>query len=307
MPPRVTVIIPTYNWSEVLPFSIGSVLRQTFTDYELLVVGDGCTDDSERSVRAIADPRVRWINLPHHTRHQSAPNNEGLRQARGDIVAYLGHDDLWLPHHLDAHVRALDASDSDLACSLCMTVAPGERAGWPSIPRPQRGGFSPPAGMTHRRRVTEAIGGWREYATLDEARDVSPDVELWRRARAARRSFTFVPRLTAIKLPAAWRRDVYRTRPCHEQAQWLARIDAEPDLEATLLANCLASGEAPIGIRYGDLLRLVVRQTVGRVRRRLMFPAAFRTARRGRREANRRFKGLEAASPGGKNDARQRD
>ncbi|MGH7485232.1 MAG: glycosyltransferase family 2 protein, partial [bacterium] len=106
MPPRVTVIIPTWNRSSVLPYSIGSVLRQTFRDFELIVAGDGCTDDSEQVVSAIGDPRLRWINLPANTRHQSGPNNEALRQARGEIIAYLGHDDLWLPHHLAAHVAA---------------------------------------------------------------------------------------------------------------------------------------------------------------------------------------------------------
>src|SRR3954469_5228985 len=108
--PRVTVIIATYNWSNVLPYSIGSVLRQTFTDFELLVVGDGCTDDSEQVVASIDDPRVRWINLSANTRHQSGPNNEGLRQARGMLIAYLGHDDLWLPHHLEAHIKAIEES-----------------------------------------------------------------------------------------------------------------------------------------------------------------------------------------------------
>src|SRR5438552_3536771 len=58
--PRVSVVIATYNWSSVLPFSIGSVLRQTFSDFEVLVIGDGCTDDSERVVAAIDDPRIRW-------------------------------------------------------------------------------------------------------------------------------------------------------------------------------------------------------------------------------------------------------
>jgi glycosyltransferase involved in cell wall biosynthesis len=99
--PRVTVIVPTYNWSTVLPYPIGSVLRQSFTDFEVLVVGDGCTDDSEQVVTAVTDPRVRWINLPVNDGHQSAANNEGLRQSRGSIIAYLGHDDLRLPHHLE--------------------------------------------------------------------------------------------------------------------------------------------------------------------------------------------------------------
>ncbi|MFL6248090.1 MAG: glycosyltransferase family 2 protein [Thermoanaerobaculia bacterium] len=285
MAPRVTVIIPTYNWSAVLPYSIGSVLRQTFRDFELLVIGDGCTDDSERVVATFDDPRVRWINLPANIGQQSGPNNEGLRQARGEIIAYLGHDDLWLPHHLAAHVEALDANGADLAYSICMLIA-ANGSFWPSIPRPAAGMFSPPTGMTHRRAVTEELGGWREVQSLDESREWSPDVELWRRAKTAGRKFTFVPRLSAIKFPAAWRRDVYRERPSHEQARWLARIDAEPHLESEVLVQCLTNEDVPTGIPYRDLLRHVTRQTLGRVRRRFSFP--------GRRtfDRNRRYKGL---------------
>src|SRR3954454_13925046 len=150
MSPRVTVIIATYNWSSVLPYSIGSVLRQTMQDFEILVAGDGCTDDSEQVVAAIRDPRIHWFNLPANTRHQSAPNNEGLRQARGEIIAYLGHDDLWLPHHLQAHVAALDATGADLASSICTLVAP-DGSFWAAIPSPRNEWFSFPTCITHRR------------------------------------------------------------------------------------------------------------------------------------------------------------
>src|SRR5215213_5959006 len=164
--PRLTVIIPTYNWSSVLPYSIGSALRQTFSDFEVLVVGDGCADDSESVVKAIDDERVRWINLPVNAGHQSAPNNEGLRQARGDVIAYLGHDDLWLPHHLSCLLAAIGAG-ADIAFGITERIVPGVA----SAPAPPRlkyvpGQWIPPTGVVHRRRVVERVGGWGDYRAL---------------------------------------------------------------------------------------------------------------------------------------------
>jgi len=291
VPARVTVIIATYDWSSVLPYSIGSVLGQTFRDFELLVVGDGCTDDSEQVVAAIDDPRVRWINLPKNTRHQSGPNNEGLRQAQGEIIAYLGHDDLWLPHHLEAHVRALDDAPADVAYSLCLLVA-ADGSYFPSLPRPSSGVFSPPSCTTHRRAVTDALGGWHAWGSAESRANLSPDVELWRRAKTAGRPFTFVPRLTGIKFPAWWRRDVYRMRPNHEQAHWFARIGAEPDLEAKLLTQLVTSESVPNGVRYADLLRHLAQQTLGRIRRRFELPSFGRKPRHVELDDIRRRKGL---------------
>lgn len=222
MSPRVTVIIATYNWSSVLPYSIGSVLGQTFSDFELLVIGDGCTDDSEAVVRGIADPRVQWINIPRHG-HQSGPNNEGIRRARGELIAYLGHDDLWLPHHLEVLVRALDAG-ADVAHSAVALVWPDGR---------RQAATLLPTGTMHRRSMIDVAGGWRDYREIE----LVPETDLLERAREAGLRFTFVPRLTGIKLSAAARRGVYRERPSHEQAAWLARIRSEPDLEMTELMS----------------------------------------------------------------------
>lgn len=224
--PRVTVIIPTYNWSTVLPYSIGSVLAQTFADFELLVIGDGCTDDSEEVVRAIDDPRVSWANIAR-SGHQFGPNNEGLRRARGEYIAYLGHDDLWLPHRLAVGVAALDAG-ADLAHSLLLQVPPQGEA---TISAPTL--TPPPSCVMHKRAMTEALGGWRDFRALS----VTPELDLWTRAAAAGFAFAFVPRLTGVKFSAAVRRNVYGERPSHEQAAWLARIRAEPELEAIELAK----------------------------------------------------------------------
>lgn len=226
--PRVTVIIPTYDWSSVLPFSIGSVLAQTFTDFELLVIGDGCTDDSQQVVESIADPRVRWINIAR-TGHQSGPNNEGLRQARGEIIAYLGHDDLWMPHHLAQHVAMIDAG-ADVSVSLVAFVRPDGVIGIP-LPDRRSGSFMVPTGMVHRASMTQAIGGWRDFREIS----ISPEADLMLRVFAARLLHAPLERLTAIKFPAASRKNVYRTRPCHEQAAWTARIRSENDLEAKIL------------------------------------------------------------------------
>lgn len=288
MPPLVTAIIATYNWSSVLRYAIGSVLRQTFSDFELLVVGDGCTDDSADVVAAANDRRIRWINLPANTRHQSGPNNEGLRHARGEIVAYLGHDDLWLPHHLASMVIALERTKSDLAYALALNVGP-DGSVWPVIPRPAYGSFSSPLSMSHRRRVTEEIGGWRDYRELNDP----PDVELWRRAQARGYTFTFVPRLTGIKFPARWRRGVYGTRPSHEQAAWLARIDADADFEAHELVNVIVSDDAGNGLPYRNLAGNFLRQTSRRIRWRFGLPGLGLLSRPGQTiDRIRRFKGL---------------
>ncbi|MBV8546706.1 MAG: glycosyltransferase family 2 protein [Acidobacteria bacterium] len=292
MSPRVSVIIATYNWSSVLPYSIGSVLRQTMQDFEILVVGDGCTDDSEQVVAAIGDPRIRWFNLPANTRHQSGPNNEGLRQARGEFIAYLGHDDLWLPHHLEAHVAALDPGGIAMTYSLLISLVPEAAEPRPVRPRPQDGSWSPPSSTVHRRSVTEALGGWRDYREVV----VPPEIDLWRRARAAGFEFKFVPRLTAIKFPASQRCGVYRTRPSHEQAAWSSRIASEPDLEATLLAEIVSGWDIVGRLNDRELVRRLIPELIVRAGRRLRRPLQLLASLWPRKGAVinsvRRFKGL---------------
>jgi len=290
MDPSVTVIIPTYNWSSVLPYSIGSVLRQTFTDFELLVVGDGCTDDSEAVVRRVGDPRIKWINLPTNTGHQSEPNNEGLRQARGQFIAYLGHDDLWLPHHLSCLVSALDEG-ADLAYGMSLLLAEGcGRRPEPLEERYQPDMWIPPTSVVHRRSVTNHIGSWRRYRELD----TNPEYDLWRRAYTANYRFAFVPRFTAIKFPAAARRDVYKIRPCHEQAAWSERIQNEDDFEIVeLVRTILAMAQA-----RPKPYRVLVQEFLEETRKRLMSRSRHLMPRPARPkgdwiDAGREFKGLQ--------------
>src|SRR5919109_2218405 len=124
--PAVTVIIATYNFSAALRYTIRSALAQTVRDFELLVVGDACTDESEEVVRSFADSRIQWINLPQRSGSQAGPNNAGLERARGEYIAYLGHDDLWWPDHLAVGLRTIATTGADMSVAVAIINAPPE-------------------------------------------------------------------------------------------------------------------------------------------------------------------------------------
>ncbi len=112
-PPAVSVIIPTYNRAELVTRAIGSVLGQTFQDFEVLVVDDGSTDATEAVVGEVGDPRVRYLRQPHN-QGVSAARNRGMREARGPFIAFLDSDDEWFPEKLERQVECLRAAPADV-------------------------------------------------------------------------------------------------------------------------------------------------------------------------------------------------
>jgi len=123
--PAVSIVIATYNRSRALAHAIESVLRQVFMDWELIVVGDACTDDTAELVARYvdADARVRFVNLERHWGEQSAPNNMGRSLARAPLIAYLSHDDFWLPHHLKACTESLAVTGADLVLGTAANIS----------------------------------------------------------------------------------------------------------------------------------------------------------------------------------------
>lgn len=105
--PLVSVLITTLNSTRFIDATIASALQQTLTDFEILVLDDGSTDDTVERVRSVHDPRVRVWQYPH--RGAPVTLNAGLHLARGRYVALLDHDDLWLPAKLARHVEAFEA------------------------------------------------------------------------------------------------------------------------------------------------------------------------------------------------------
>ncbi|MFQ5672459.1 MAG: glycosyltransferase family 2 protein [Nitrospinales bacterium] len=111
----VSIVIPTYNRAYCLAEAVGSVLRQTFRDYELLVVDDGSTDDTGAVVSRF--PEVRYFRLADNA-GVSRARNFGASQAVGRYLCFLDSDDSWLPEKLQQQV---DAMESRPQCAVCYT------------------------------------------------------------------------------------------------------------------------------------------------------------------------------------------
>lgn len=108
--PKISVIIPTYNRSRFLGTALRSVLDQTFADFEVLVVDDGSTDDTRNVVAAFeADSRVRYIHQANRGGGAASARNTGVRNSRGDLIAFLDDDDVWLSTKLEYQLEALAA------------------------------------------------------------------------------------------------------------------------------------------------------------------------------------------------------
>ncbi|NWF60286.1 MAG: glycosyltransferase family 2 protein [Fischerella sp.] len=104
--PKVSVVIPAYNAMAFLPETLASVLQQTFTDFEVLIVNDGSSDNIIEWASAITDPRVKLISQANQ--RVSSARNTGITNAQGEYIAFLDADDLWEPTKLEKQVRCLD-------------------------------------------------------------------------------------------------------------------------------------------------------------------------------------------------------
>ena len=104
--PLVSVIMPTFNRADTIRRAIRSVQAQTFTDWELIVVDDGSTDNTVALIEG-CDPRLKLIR--QENQGTAGARNAGLNASAGSYIAFLDSDDEWLPHHLELCVSFLEA------------------------------------------------------------------------------------------------------------------------------------------------------------------------------------------------------
>jgi len=107
-----------------LGYAIASVLWQTEQDFELLIVGDGCTDETATVVESFHDERIRWFDLPKAPLSGYANRNLVLSKARGRYVAYAQHDDILFPDHLAQLIATIRASKSEWATAVRFCARP---------------------------------------------------------------------------------------------------------------------------------------------------------------------------------------
>jgi glycosyltransferase involved in cell wall biosynthesis len=193
-PPLVTVVTPAYNVVKYIGEAVDSVLRQTFKDFEYLVVDDGSTDDTAEAVKAHGgnDSRLRLI----HISHSGAPaaRNAGIREAKGTYIALLDGDDRWHPKFLERQIGLIESLSPEIGMVFCRTRSILENGmlvkfHWQRIGRHDFDDFlvrNNPAGNGSSVLIRASCFG--DVGGFDETLPFAQDLEMW--LRIAERSKT---------------------------------------------------------------------------------------------------------------------
>lgn len=246
--PTVSIVMATYNRSNIIGYTIRSVLWQSYTDWELLIIGDACTDDTADVVASFGDPRISFINLPENHGQQTGPNNEGLRRARGRYIAMLNHDDLWLRDHLATCVARLQSGDADLVNTIGYAPQPDGSVIYygGSIDGAYNTSMVVPASLwVFTRELAERLGPWK-YTW--ESHCLPAQEWIWRAARKGARIVP-VPKLTVLQIHSALRRGSYAERQ-HAEHDHYFPLAQEPD---RLFAAAFPAAALENARRYNDM------------------------------------------------------
>jgi len=109
--PKVSVIVLTHNRPEMLRQAIGSILRQTFQDFEIVLVDDASRDNTPEVIKSFGDHRIKYIRHEVN-KGEAGSRNTGVTNSSGDYIAFLDDDDEWLPEKLERQMRLLESSPS---------------------------------------------------------------------------------------------------------------------------------------------------------------------------------------------------
>lgn len=190
---KISVILPVHNRADVLPRAIESVIGQKLSEFELLVVDDGSTDDSAGVGDSFSDPRIRVLRLPRN-RGGNVARNEGIRAASAPLLAFLDSDDRYLPDKL-AHVVAEFERRPELDLlvdSFIKVQAPGSRNAEVTRRNPV---------ITDRQQFRAALFTrqlWKATPSITVRRDVALEAGLFDETLRRLQDFDFLIRASEI-------------------------------------------------------------------------------------------------------------
>jgi glycosyltransferase involved in cell wall biosynthesis len=271
MTPTVSIVLPTFNRLQVLRAAVDSVFNQTFADWELIIADDGSEGETAAYLETLAElPRVTVLRFPH-TGNLSALRNAAWQAARGEYIAFLDSDDVWLPEKLAAQIASLEhhpARGWSHTAFAVIDESGGLLTGaharsWPAVEGWILEGLikmetiiAIPSVIV-RRQLLEQVGGF------DVRLRVCEDYDLWLRLAG----LSQIDGVRATLLYKRTHRESYynETMVLEDRARALEKVLAagsDPSLHSTLrrerakLAAQLARNQAFLGGRWAALLTL---------------------------------------------------
>ncbi len=196
--PRVSVVIPTYNHAQFLGETLRSVLAQTVSDWEAIVVNNYSDDNTVEVVESFDDQRLQLVNF-HNNGIIAASRNIGIERAGAEWIAFLDSDDIWRPEKLERCLAATDDALDVVGHGLVMfrngetirTIlsGPESRARYRNLL--YGGSCMTPSAILIRKGLLERVGGFSE----DGRHLTAEDYELWLKMARAGARFAFIPDL----------------------------------------------------------------------------------------------------------------
>ena len=201
--PRVSVIIPAFNAEAFLARALHSVEAQTYRDYEVVLIDDGSTDSTAEIARSFKI--VRYFHQSNQ--HQAVARNRGLKEAEGELIAFLDADDEWLPEKLERQLALMEGNESRISYTDTYYAKDGKRVRYSKLAPPWEGQILKPLveewlefcfitmnTVVADKRLLEEVGGFDEAAPFSSFEDYG----LWLRVALSEARFDYLDEPLAI-------------------------------------------------------------------------------------------------------------
>lgn len=273
--PLITIIIATYNASHVLKYAIKSVLDSSYENFELLVVGDCCTDDTEQCVAAFDDERIQFYNLEKNSGQQATPNNFGLEKARGEYIAFLNQDDLYFPGHLSSCLNFIQQTDHQIVCVPYLSISPSSEEdladgnfGIKLYGSRSNGEYTPIAfyvasSWFFEKKVLDTVGTWKTEQMTYE----TPSQEWLFRAWTKGVSIGFLKKITLLVLFTGVRKNFFHMEKAYEHDFFYNRLKDSQFVYGLIEKAAIAAASEAMEIKFFQPFKSVRRALYYPIRR----------------------------------------